>query len=187
MSPARPGPVQPCSEITVLKDVWLKAAPDRPYLQQMTAMAPSEIYSLTYASASVVPMKPAELTQLLLKARAKNGRLGLTGILVHQGGSFLQTLEGNREVVEALFALVSLDKRHGKIAVLSRGEVAERSFGEWTMGFVEGGAKELARVAGFNDFFRKGFELAHINENPGRAKEIVLAFREGRFRQFVNG
>jgi hypothetical protein len=147
---------------------------------------PPEVHSLVYASASVAPMKPPELTRLLLKARENNKRLGLSGMLVHQRGSFLQTLEGNLEVVERLFELISRDKRHAKIVVLSRGTVPARSFGDWTMGFLEGESKELERLGGFNDFFRKGFELARISENPGRARDLFLAFREGRFRQFVD-
>lgn len=53
------------------------------------------------------------------------------------------------------------------------------------MGFVEASDPSLAAVPGFNDFFRRGFDLTRLSETPSRAKELVVAFGNGRFRQFV--
>jgi hypothetical protein len=68
-----------------------------------------------------------------------------------------------------------------------RGTVAERSFGNWSMGFVEGDQEVLRRVVGFNDFFRQGFARTELRNGAARGKELALAFREGRYRQFVDG
>ena len=86
----------------------------------------------------------------------------------------------------ALFERIAKDPRHHRMLVLSRKSVPAAAFGDWSMGFVEGSQRGLAAVVGFNDFFRKGFDLAQISASPGRAKELALAFREGRFRQFVD-
>ncbi|MCA9738410.1 MAG: BLUF domain-containing protein, partial [Gemmatimonadetes bacterium] len=71
---------------------------------------------------------------LLEGARATNTRLGVTGLLLFHEGSFIQVLEGPPDVVEALYARIETDPRHGGALVLSRGLVEERSFGEWRMG-----------------------------------------------------
>jgi hypothetical protein len=144
------------------------------------------IHQLIYVSASKALMSPAELGGLLLDARAKNKRHGLTGMLVHHEGSFLQVLEGEEAAVERVFAKISRDPRHHRIVILSRAGVPSSAFDDWSMGFVDGGNPSLSNLPGFNDFFRRGFEAARLAETKGRAKELFFAFRDGRFRQFVN-
>jgi hypothetical protein len=144
------------------------------------------VHQLIYVSAAKDDMPPAELAGLLFKARGHNKSVGLSGMLVHQAGSFFQILEGDEAAVEALFARITKDPRHHRVLVLSRKSVPAPAFVDWSMGFVEGSQRGLTAVAGFNDFFRKGFEQAQISADPGRAKELALAFRDGRFRQFVD-
>jgi hypothetical protein len=54
------------------------------------------------------------------------------------------------------------------------------------MGFVDGSQQGFAAVPGFNDFFRRGFELTHLSAKPGQVKDLLLGFRDGRFRQYVS-
>lgn len=142
------------------------------------------VHQLLYASAATSPMLPADLSALLAKARSNNQRLGLTGILVHHSGSFFQVLEGEHAVVERLFERIRADARHDRVIILSSEQVPTRSFGEWTMGFVEMANERLARTPGYNDLFRRGLEPAQVK--PGRVRDMVLAFRDGRFRQYVD-
>jgi hypothetical protein len=58
---------------------------------------------IIYASASVKPFSSKQLTDLLAKARAKNGTLHVSGLLLYHQGSFLQVLEGEDSVVSALY------------------------------------------------------------------------------------
>jgi hypothetical protein len=116
---------------------------------------------LLYLSAASVPMKPAELASLLLKARMNNQSLGVTGILLYHTGSFFQVLEGDLSVVKNLFERIKRDPRHDRVALLTLQEDSQRTFGDWSMGYVDGEQRELARLPGFNDFFRRGFDLTH--------------------------
>jgi len=142
---------------------------------------------LIYVSAATVTFSPQDLATLLLKSRANNQRLGVTGLLIHHTGSFFQVLEGQQETVETLFQRISRDKRHTRVLTLVKTIAAERVFGSWSMGFVEGSKSEFARLPGFADFFRRGFEQANAIATAARAKELALAFRDGRFRQHVEG
>lgn len=144
------------------------------------------IHQLIYVSAATAPFSGPDLATLLLKARENNRRLGVSGLLVHKSGSFFQVLEGPEGVVESLFERISADARHERTVVLLRGPVLRASFAEWTMGFVEGERSEVDRIPGFNDFFRKGFASAHASEGASSARDLALAFRDGRFRQFVD-
>ena len=64
------------------------------------------MYELLYCSMATREMKEADILSILEKAREKNSRLGVTGLLVHQKrtNEFLQILEGEKEVVLSLLA-----------------------------------------------------------------------------------
>jgi len=148
-------------------------------------MSTQTVHELVYISAAVAPMSEQELAALLLKARANNKRLGVSGILVHHEGSFLQVLEGDPAVVEPLFARIERDKRHHRTVVMRRGPIAQRTFGDWSMGFVESDPRLTESLPGFNDFFRRGLQRSQISTEAGPVKQLIDAFRDGRFRQYV--
>ena len=135
---------------------------------------------LIYCSAAPRPLGRDELATLLAGARAYNERHGITGMLLHVDGSFFQVLEGAPEDVERLFARIGADPRHDHVTVIIREPVAVRAFGEWTMGHAEMSRHELDGIVGANDFFAGGRSLAEIGD--GRAKKLLAAFRDGRWR-----
>lgn len=139
---------------------------------------------LIYASAATVEFSTADLQQLLKLARENNESLGVSGMLVFHEGSFLQILEGEEEVVVALYNKIEEDDRHSNVLMLLRTEIDERSFGDWKMGFCDASQKANPKDSGFVDFFRKGkvFDLADAD----RAKHALMRFREGAWRQHVD-
>jgi len=145
------------------------------------------VHQLIYVSAAKVSFSEAELASLLLKARENNRRLGVSGLLIHESGSFFQVLEGGEPVVETLFQRIERDRRHERVVVLHRGSRPAASFGDWSMGFVAGDRDELKRVPGFNDFFHSGFSNTNVLNAGTQAVTLAMAFREGRFHQFVDG
>lgn len=134
-----------------------------------------------YCSAAVKPETTrADLDDLLAKARTKNASLDVTGMLLYQDGVFFQVLEGDRPVVEALYAKIEADGRHRRITRLIIESIEERTFAQWTMGFSAITSKELAEIPGLNDFFREGQSFFSLGE--GRAKTLLRAFKDGRWR-----
>ncbi len=143
------------------------------------------LHELAYISAAKVAFAPAELRALLERARLKNQRLGVTGVLVYAEGSFMQMIEGPEEVVQSLFATIERDPRHHNVVRMFGGPTAGRSFEAWTMGFVEA-TPTLPPMPGFNDFLQKGF--ANTQPTPAldsRIRDLALQFRMGRWRQYV--
>jgi Sensors of blue-light using FAD len=138
-----------------------------------------------YTSAATRSFEATALATLLQAAREKNDRLGLTGLLLHTEGTFFQVLEGQAEIVDALFATIELDKRHTEVTKIIREPIPHRVFSEWTMGFSEMTRKELAGLNGTNDFF--GEARCFTNLDAGRAKKLLDAFREGRWRKRLSG
>jgi hypothetical protein len=137
---------------------------------------------IIYASAATVPFSELALTLLLRGARANNTRLGVTGMLLYQDGSFLQAIEGDEPILEALFQKIARDERHGRVNTLLRREVEARHFGDWAMGFVS--PKYLTQaLPGYSDYLRlRGSEP---EKSANAADRVLAGFRAGRFRSYV--
>jgi len=92
---------------------------------------------LLYASR----LEPAQdmgaiIDSILAQSRRHNPELGITGVLCHGGEVFIQVLEGGRVPVNVLYGRIAADSRHRDVTLLHYEEIAERRFGNWTMGQV---------------------------------------------------
>ncbi len=67
------------------------------------------------------------------QAKIANAECGVSGILAHGNGSFLQLLEGPRDAVNAIYAKILRDQRHNGAEILSYAVIRTRSFEEWSM------------------------------------------------------
>ncbi len=145
----------------------------------------SQLIHRIYASAASRDLTTEELAALLQAARENNARLGLTGMLLYAEGSFFQVLEGEAAVVDALYAKIENDRRHEQVTLIIREPIPKRHFDAWTMGFYKVSRKELAGLAGVNDFF--GADRAVVSVDAGRARKLLSAFRDGRWRKKLSG
>lgn len=133
--------------------------------------------SITYLSSATGTWTPAALEDLLEQCRTNNAADGVTGVLLYAGGSFVQTLEGPAEAVDAVMAKVRQDPRHRDVDVLRRGEVAERSFADWSMGFRQVPEQRLHEVPGFTDYLRTGHVESAVARDDAAAT-IHRLFRD---------
>jgi hypothetical protein len=145
---------------------------------------PSLIHCI-YASAATRRLENEDLASLLEEARASNERMGLTGMLLHVEGSFLQVLEGQASVVDPLYARIARDPRHEQVTLVIHEPIAKRAFQGWTMGYESMTHQELAELAGVNDFFGERRCLAEVR--AGRARKLLGVFAEGRWRSKAIG
>lgn len=148
-------------------------------------MNPAKLSHLIYASTAVPGLDASDLKSILQAARSNNARLSVTGMLLYTSGSFFQVLEGDESVLMDLFSLISLDPRHRNVSQIIKEPIAERAFSEWTMGFSEMDRSDLEGLEGLDDFFQKDDSL--INLQPGRAKKLLAAFSQGRWRARLEG
>lgn len=106
--------------------------------------------TIVYVSRAVKKMDTDDLAALLEVARERNEAHGVTGMLLYAYGSFMQQLEGEPDAVDAIFASIQRDPRHGDLRLLSRREISERRFSAWTMGFEHPQALSLSqRLTGY--------------------------------------
>ena len=93
---------------------------------------------LLFASRAVDASREA-IESILASARRHNPESGITGILLHGSGVFLQGMEGGRQAVSDLYGTIQRDARHKDVVLLHYEEILERRFGGWTMGLVDVG------------------------------------------------
>ncbi len=94
------------------------------------------LYQLIYQSKATKNLTDANLVQLLDKARAFNTQYQISGILLYGHGTFLQMLEGDDDVVRALYYLrIASDPLHTNLRVLREGTAPQRLFDRWAMAF----------------------------------------------------
>jgi len=140
-----------------------------------------ELVHCIYCSAlTAADLGPSELSALLDTCRSNNAKSKVTGMLLYQHRSFFQVLESNQSTVEELFEKISTDTRHERVTKVIQEPIAERAFSDWTMGYPRITAKELATIPGLNDFF--GSAKSYLDLGQGRAKTLLAAFKEGRWR-----
>jgi hypothetical protein len=138
--------------------------------------------SLTYLSSATREFDEPELEELLATSRRNNIAAGLSGMLLYAEEHFIQTLEGEQEVVDAAFERIRRDTRHRNVIVALREDIAERTFPDWSMGFASLTADETAAIDGFNDYLDPDSELYKNNARLGRAGIFHRVFRDNMRR-----
>lgn len=107
------------------------------------------MHRIIYTSQASQPFSEVQLTALLTYARHANAERRVTGVLVYGDGQFVQVLEGEREVIAALYAKISQDPRHASVFKLTDEAITQRHFAGWAMGFRAVSAAELAHLTGY--------------------------------------
>lgn len=93
------------------------------------------LYELLYSSIAAATFDEGGVEDLLVQARARNKQCNVTGVLFFNGRKFLQLLEGPKQQVDELFAVIRDDARHSDVTVFHTGEIAERAFESWAMAY----------------------------------------------------
>lgn len=91
---------------------------------------------LLYASRAAEGMNAEQLLSIFRTSKASNPQHGVTGVLCHSEGLFMQVLEGGRSAVNALYNQIASDPRHVDVVLLAYEEITERRFAGWSMGQV---------------------------------------------------
>jgi len=98
------------------------------------------LYQVVYCSRAAQGIDEAAVAGIVASSKRHNPARAITGLLVYGSGVFFQWIEGPREQVAQLMAIIRDDPRHHDIVTLSDSEeVRERLFPAWDMEQVEAG------------------------------------------------
>jgi hypothetical protein len=92
-----------------------------------------------------------ELKEILSASQVNNERDHITGMLLYSEDTFLQVLEGEKEALDKTYERILEDTRHKGVIELARGELAERNFPNWSMGFKTLSPEEFCQFDAFID------------------------------------
>jgi len=134
-------------------------------------------YQLGYASTETRPFSGVELRRLLESARSNNQELDLTGLLLHRQNCFFQVLEGGKDAVESLFQKIQLDNRHHRVELLFEGDVDEREFVDWRMGFVQLDDIDASQLPGFTNYLERNLEPRQLFNELSKTQRLMSLFR----------
>jgi len=136
---------------------------------------------LVYCSVAIRPFGSKDIVDLLTLSRKNNEKLGITGMLLYIDETFFQVLEGDEESLHNLYKKIERDDRHTKVVKLIEEQINKRTFSRWSMGYAKATRAELATIPELNDFFMRGSCFNELER--GRAKVLLEAFREGKWRR----
>lgn len=95
---------------------------------------------LVYLSVCAIPRGTghfrSEIADIIAACERNNTPAGITGILLHDRGRFVQLLEGPQSAVDALFARIRSDTRHSSISVLLHEPCVSPVMPDWSMAFL---------------------------------------------------
>jgi hypothetical protein len=96
------------------------------------------MYFLTYISNAAPTTKAADIQGIVEKARIKNTKNNVTGLMLFRARMFLQLLEGEKKDVLAIFQKIAADPRHQDVEIIFEAEIKDASklFPSWQMGFI---------------------------------------------------
>ena len=92
---------------------------------------------LTYVSRARQGLTAGDVGAIIHVSRRNNRWAGVTGLLLYNGDSFLQALEGSHDAVREVARRIEADQRHCQVSYLSDRAVDRREFGEWDMALLK--------------------------------------------------
>jgi len=140
---------------------------------------------VTYVSHISEPLSSQQLLALLLQCRTNNAAQGITGMLIYGNGTFLQTLEGDEDVIDPLMEEISKDGRHEDIRLLTRRPIESRQYADWNMGFAQVTDEALKDVDGLKDFAAEDFTFDYLIGHEPVVASLMEHFREPNFDQLI--
>ncbi len=116
--------------------------PDRAMVPQPDRMDtrpwPTGLHRLIYTSEAWSPGEPEDgphtsPREVAIQSGSRNAAQGLSGVLVFVQGHFIQILEGEVVVLEAVFERICRDMRHRALTLVDFSPATERLFEGWDM------------------------------------------------------
>lgn len=137
-------------------------------------MSSSPLETIVYASSAVRALDEPALRELLDVSRSRNAEVGVTGMLIHAHGGFLQQIEGERDALAPVWESIRADSRHTDIRLFSHRTVEARRFEGWWMGFV---APDPISLGGAVDGFKQSAAFPLVDpalvHNTGVAESLL--------------
>jgi hypothetical protein len=136
------------------------------------------LFQIVYTSTATDLFDSAELKEMLKGSVQRNKRAGITGLLLFKDGCFMQVLEGEKPVVQTLFAKISRDPRHHKIIPLIQEPIEQRHFPESAMAFPNLDATKFRELPGYSEFLNTPLNGDLLAKDIPKCLQLLLCFKK---------
>ncbi len=102
-----------------------------------------KLFELLYTSTLAPGTSVTEVPSIVATARLRNPPQELTGLLVFDGLHFCQHLEGPQRAVMSCIERIRQDLRHVDFEIVHHGDIAQRRFRRFTMGYAMSDADDF--------------------------------------------
>lgn len=138
------------------------------------------LIQLIYRSLAQSGFTPQAMGQLASTLTTRNLALKVSGILLYDGEYFLQVLEGNSDVVDALYESVCRDERHSGIVLLLRDPIPHSHFNDFKVDILD--VRDVHGLSASEAWAKRGSALGLTSNRDHRSVRIIEAFVRGRWR-----
>lgn len=111
---------------------------------------------------------------LLKRARERNKEYGITGVLLHNNGNFIQYLEGPEDNLDIIYKIIQEDAQHTGLILISRETTKSRQFGDWPMGFLTRDGEGYVDSPGKRKLVETILEIP--DNNPSTSQIVLKGF-----------
>ena len=123
-----------------------------------------EIRCIIYISSATQDLSEQGLNNLLTKSRARNAKMGVTGILLNKDRSFMQYIEGSIDGLEKIYAIIKKDHLHTGMIEMFNEPILIRQFPEWSMAYHQGQFSTFSRPEDYSEHLALKSNPADSNE-----------------------
>jgi hypothetical protein len=126
---------------------WLTLAPLKRTHALTESLSDNPMLRILYFSQATNAVTPDQIRDILESSQRNNAAAGITGVLIHGGGLFMQVLEGPENAVLRLYVKILDDRRHSNGQLIHISPVSERMFESWSMGVLDSSPVEFRHIA----------------------------------------
>ena len=95
-----------------------------------------QLAHLIYVSSAHHGMTHEAIHELVNDSAKRNHTIGVTGVMLYGNRHFMQLLEGDLHIVNALYQKIARDRRHHHVTRIAFYPVPTRQFPEWSMNLI---------------------------------------------------
>lgn len=109
---------------------------------------PMKYRRIIYTSHATKHFNKRNLLDLLHDSRAFNEMDGISGVLIHKEGLFLQVIEGESLFLDDLLERLKRDPRHDDVTIIDDQPTDTKLFPKWSMGCADFDDPSLSLIPG---------------------------------------
>jgi Sensors of blue-light using FAD len=95
----------------------------------------TDLSCILYVSSAIRMLSEPEIDPLFERARSRNLEEGVTGILLHFNGNFMQYLEGPLVGLERIYRIIQESSLHSGIEEIIHEPIQRQAFPKWSMAY----------------------------------------------------